>query len=208
MQSESTFSDQHYTDPHSARLGKLSNFACCFGALKSGILQIWKKFQILENLRSMTLFSDPRNSTSKCFKLACKVNWYFRLGDTQILTAPGRQKSIHFACWFGALKSGILQIRKKCQIPKDLRIMTLFQILKIRLISAPNRHAKWIDLFRPGTFTQILTPLSQKKSFHFACQFGALISGIFRIWKKYHNPEILRNLALFSEFQNSTSKCS
>jgi hypothetical protein len=98
MQTDSTFYIQYYTDPHSARPGKMIHFACYFGALKSGILRIRKKFQIPEILRSMTLFSDPRNSTSKCSKLACKVNQYFRLSITQILTAPGRQKLIHFAC--------------------------------------------------------------------------------------------------------------
>ncbi len=48
----------------------------------------------------------------------------------------------------------------------------------------------------------------QKKSIYFACQFGELGNGIFYKSKKFKIPEDLRIPALFSELQNSTSKCS
>jgi hypothetical protein len=36
------------------------------------------------------------------------------------------EKLIHFACQFRTLGSGMVQIRKKCQIPEDLRILSFF----------------------------------------------------------------------------------
>jgi hypothetical protein len=168
---------QHYTDPHSARPGKLIHFACYFGALKSGILRIRKKFQIPENLRSITFFSDPRYSPSKCSELACTVNRHFHLSITQILTAPGRQRF--------TLHASLEHLKVEyCRSEKSARFLTIsglwhfFQILEIPLISAPNRHAKWINLFCPGTCTQVLTAPDQKKSIHCACWFGALRSEI------------------------------
>jgi hypothetical protein len=53
---------------------KLIHFACPFEALGSGLSQIQKHFQNPEALRILELFSDLRYSTSKCLKLAHKVN--------------------------------------------------------------------------------------------------------------------------------------
>jgi hypothetical protein len=53
---------------------KLIHFACQFEALGSGISQIQKKFQNPEALRILELFLDLQYSTSKCIKLARKVN--------------------------------------------------------------------------------------------------------------------------------------
>jgi hypothetical protein len=69
---------------------------------------------------------------------------------TQILKAPGQKKSIHFACRFRALGSGILQIQKKFQIPEDLRILALFQNFKIPLLTALKGHAKCLNFIYLG----------------------------------------------------------
>ncbi len=53
---------------------KLFHFACQFEALESGISRIQKQFQNPEALSFLKLFLDSRYSTSKCFKLASKVN--------------------------------------------------------------------------------------------------------------------------------------
>jgi hypothetical protein len=98
------FSPRNYTDPHSGR-EKLIHFPCQLEALGSGISQIQTQFQNPKSLRILELFSDSRYSTSKCFKLACKVNQLF---SSRHYTDPhsGRKKSIHFACQFEALRSG------------------------------------------------------------------------------------------------------
>jgi hypothetical protein len=150
MQNESTFSNQHYTDPHSARLGKLSNFACCFGALSSGILWIWKKYQIPENLRSMKLFLDPWNSTYRRFELACKVNQHFGLGVTRSSQRlAGRSKfTLH-----ASLEHFIMEYcesEKSARFLRILRLWHFFQILRIPLLSALNGHAKCLNFFLLG----------------------------------------------------------
>ncbi len=61
--------------------------------------------------------------------------------------------------------------------------------------------------FRPG-ITQIFRAPDRKKLIHFECQFEALKSGILRIQKMCQILEGLRILELFSDHQNSTSKCS
>ncbi len=59
---------------------KLIHFACQFEALGSGISQIQKQFQNPEALRILELFLDSRYSTSKCLKLARKVNHFCPAG--------------------------------------------------------------------------------------------------------------------------------
>jgi hypothetical protein len=54
--------------------------------------------------------------------------------------AAGQKMFRHFACQFRALKSGVLQIWKKCQNHEILRNLTLFHICNIPLLSAP----KWL----------------------------------------------------------------
>jgi hypothetical protein len=116
------FSSRHYTDPHSGRK-KSIHFACQFEALESEISQIQKQFQNPEALRILELFLDLLYSTTKCLKLACKVNQLFLAGLREM---PGRKKLLDFACQFEALKSGILQIRKQFQNSVALRILELF----------------------------------------------------------------------------------
>jgi hypothetical protein len=84
-------------------------------------------------------------------------------------------------------------------------IWHFFQIYNISLLSAPNWHAKWIYMLHTGTCTQILTATGWKTLRQFACHFEALKSGILQ--KRCQNNEILRNLALFSDLQYSTSDC-
>jgi hypothetical protein len=83
---------------------KLIHFACQFEALGSGISRIQKQFQNPEALRILELFLDLRYFTSKCLKLARKVNQLFPAGLREM---PGRKKLFDFACQFEALKSGI-----------------------------------------------------------------------------------------------------
>jgi hypothetical protein len=60
MQSESTLSVQHYTDPHCIQPGKLIHFACYFGALNSGILQIQKGARFQESQEYENFFRSSK----------------------------------------------------------------------------------------------------------------------------------------------------
>ncbi len=97
---------------------------------------------------------------------------------------------------------------KSARILRSSGIWNFFRIYEILIPSDPNWHAKWIDLFRPGAVRICGQVPGRKRSIHFACRFGALISRISKIWKKCHNPEILRNLAHFSDLPYSTFRCS
>jgi hypothetical protein len=88
---------------------------------------------------------------------------------------------IHFTCWFRALRSGILQKRPDSWWSQDYDTLSIF---KTPLLSASNQHAKWINLFRLDTCTQMLTAPGRKKSVHLACRFRALGSRISQIPKK------------------------
>jgi hypothetical protein len=54
-----------HTNPQCAGQKMLRYFACSLGVLTSGVLQIWKKCQNIEDIRILTLFSYLPNSTWK-----------------------------------------------------------------------------------------------------------------------------------------------
>ncbi len=149
----------------------LRHFACRFGALRSGILQIWKMCQNQKILRNLKLFSDLQYSTSKCSKLACKV------------TRPGK-------CWntlhadLEHLKVEYFKSENSARILRSAGIWHFFQNWNILLLSAPKLLTRWVDMLHPGTHTQILTALGRKMLIHFACNFGALRNRILQIWNK------------------------
>ncbi len=127
-----------HTDPHSTGLREVAVLCMTVGALKNGIVQIWRRRLITENLRILALFSDLWYSTSKYSKLAFKLNQSFL--SRYLYTYP------HCQC--EALKREISQIRKKCQIyKKNSEVCHFFQICGIPLLRALNCLAMWINLF-------------------------------------------------------------
>jgi hypothetical protein len=119
-------------------------------------------------------------STSKCSELGCKV--------THSVLSRHSHKDPHS-----------LQLENVKTLCMPLQIYNIhFLVFKTR----------WLHLFHLDINTQILTAHGRKMSRYFACWFGALRSGILQIWKKFRNPEVIRNLAIFSDFQYSTSKYS
>ncbi len=92
--------------------------------------------------------------------LLCTPDWHAKwinlccLNFTQILTAPDREKMVHFVCSQRALRNGILQIWKKCKIPEDISILAR---------SDPQNSAS------KGSKLTCTTP---------ACQLGVLGSGV------------------------------
>ncbi len=122
------------------------HIACLFGALASGIKKIWKKCQIPEDVRILALFSDLRNSTSKCSELACKVDQPFPTSITQILTAPGWESWVTLRAVLEHLKVEYCRSEKSARFLRISGIWHFFQTLEIPLLSALNWHAKWIDI--------------------------------------------------------------
>ncbi len=92
--------------------------------------------------------------------------------------------------------SRIKQIWKKFHNPQALQIRQFLGTFKIPLLSAPKWHAKWLNLFRQGTYTQILTEAGRKRSRLFTS-----------VQKKCQIPEDLRILAplqiLHIQFQSA-----
>ncbi len=138
------------------------------------------------------------------------AGWLFRLRCWCVLyvshTDPhsGRKKSIHFACQFETLGSGISQIWKQFQNPKSLRILELFSDLRYSTSKCLKLACKVKQLFSSRHYTD---PHSGwKKLIHFAYQFEVLGSGISQILKKLQNPKSLKILELFSDSRCSTSK--
>ncbi len=117
------YSAQHatHTDLYSALAGKVA--AVC--------MPIWSPYK--------WNFEDPNWHAKwiNLFQPAVHRSSQRPAGEVDSLrstyTAPSREKWRHFACTFGDLTSGISKIWKKCL-----------------LLSAPNWHAKWINLFRPA----------------------------------------------------------
>ncbi len=214
MQSDSTCFFRHsQTDAHSNRPGKISRqFACQLGVHRSGIVYIKRYFRILTSsgiwhlfqICNIPILSVPPNWLAKRIDMLNPGN------PKRILTAPGRKMLRHFAYHFKAFKCGILQIWKNPRILRSSGIWHFFHICNIPLLkkSAPNRHAKWFNLFHPGIRTQILTAPSRKMLRYFAYLFKALRSGILQIWRKCQNPEVLRNLALYLGLQYFAARCS
>ena len=84
---------------HTALGRKMSrHFACNLGALRNGILQIWKEIQIPEDLKILALFSDLQYSISKCSKIACKVSQHFPAEHCEDLCANAWMKQVESLC--------------------------------------------------------------------------------------------------------------
>ncbi len=184
-----TFSVRSCADICASRLQKGPHFELPVRVFTSGISQIWKKCQNTGILRILTLFSKLRNSTYR----PCKV-W-----------APRRQKRRHFSWPLKVITSGILQIWKKYQNPKYLRILAHFsdfQNFTFKYLSRPCKVFRLFPFFRPFLCRSIWVSW-QEKWRHFAWTVKVLKSGIFQIWKKYQNPEIFRicHFFRFSKFQ-------
>jgi hypothetical protein len=151
-------------------------------------------------------FSDLQNSTFKYPKMPSEVSLFFRVVAARIsVRAPRWQKGRHFLRPVRVLTSGIFQIWKKCQNPGLLRILELFRIYEIPLLSTLTGHVKWRSFFHPKLCKAVWAPRQQNWR-PFSWTLEVLTSGIFQIWKKFQNPEDLRFLVLFSDFQNSTFK--
>ncbi len=176
--------------------------------LRSGILQIRKKCQNPDDPRILALFLDLQNSISKYPKITSKVFLFFRAVAVQriFVRAPRWQKRQHFSWPVRVLKSGISQIRKKCYNPGNLRILELFRICEISLLSPLTGHVKCAVFSVRSKAVLSCVSAEASKVASFLLTLEVLTSGIFQIWKKFQNPEDLRILALFSDFQNSTFK--
>ncbi len=120
-------------------------------------VEFWKsgKSAILWDSQESVIFSNLQYSTSKCFKLACKVNQLSRLGAVRICVMPRRKRLIHFACQLGALRSKILKIWKKCQNCDILRNLALFSDLLISACTGSKWACKMPPLFPPGRFVDL-----------------------------------------------------
>jgi hypothetical protein len=118
------------------------------------------------------------------------------------------KKGRHFDWPLRVLKIGILKIWKKLQNPKDLRILVLFQIWKIPLLSTLPDYGKCRHFSRQYTHINLHRNRRKngKKLKHFAWPLEVLKSKILKIWKMCQDPEIFRILALFSDLKNSTCK--
>jgi hypothetical protein len=115
---------------------------------------------------------------------------------TQILTGPSPKKLIHFACWFRALRSGILQIQIKC--PEDLRILGLFSDPQ-NSTSKCSKSAYKVN--QPFSSKYLQTAPGQKKSIHFSVPVWSIWKWNTTNWKKSQIPGDLRILVLFQNFE-------
>ncbi len=129
-----------------------THFASQFGELRSGILQIWKKCQIPVDLKILLLFSDLQYSTFRCSESAYKLFRHFPAGQCvdQCVNTWTNHVMRHFASHFRALRSGILQIWKSFRFLMISRFWHFSQICNIPLLSAPNWHAKCLNIFWTG----------------------------------------------------------
>jgi hypothetical protein len=163
----------------------LRHFACRFRALRSGILQIWKECQNLENAGIWPFFQIWNIPLLSAPKWLAKWLNLFHLGvHTQILTVLAGK------CWntlhadLEHLKVEYCKSENSARILRTAGIWHFFSDLKYSTLSVSKWLAKWVDMLHPGTHTRILTALGQKMLRHFACNFGAFRNGILQIWKK------------------------
>jgi hypothetical protein len=73
------------------------------------------------------------------------------------------KKFIHFACWFGALRSGIWWTKKSTKFLRISELWHFFQIPHIPLLSAPNQHEKWINYFIQALHRPLQHPLRRSR---------------------------------------------
>jgi hypothetical protein len=129
-----------------------SHFARWFGALRSEILQIWKSIRFSRILGFWHFFQICNISLLCALKWHAKYLNFFQLAAVRIcVRVPGRSVLIHFASQFGALRSRILHSEKCDRFLSISRFWQFFQICNIPLLSAPNWHAKCLNIFSPGT---------------------------------------------------------
>ncbi len=126
-----------HTDPHSIGLREVAALCMTVGALKNGIVQIWRRCLTTENLRILALFQIcdiPLPSTP---------NW---LSKWINLFLSRYLHTYHYQC--EAPKREISQIRKKCQISKkNSEVCHFFQMCDTPFLRALNCLAMWINLF-------------------------------------------------------------
>jgi hypothetical protein len=110
-------------------------------------------------------------------------------------------KARHFAWPIKELEKWNFETLKKCQNPeissqnyKIFRILPLFQICKVPLVSNLTGHEKCRHFCRLGTLTQNPHCYRWKKPQHLTwpVTVSLLKSGILKIRKKCQNPETLR----------------
>jgi hypothetical protein len=153
---------------------KLRHFACPFVALTKRILKIWKKCQIAEDVRILVLFQIFE------IPLFSAPNWHtkwidlFHPGISQIITAPGRQNTDPHSA----------QPEEYCKSKKSaslLRMSGLWHFYSGLLNSTSKCSNLACKVNWPVLSRYLHTDphsTGQKKSIHFACQIGALGSGI------------------------------
>ncbi len=100
---------------------------------------------------------------------------------------------------------GISQNCKKCQIPKDLRILAFFPDLQYSNSKCSDPKCK---VNQPFLCRHTYKALDWKKLRHFACQYRALRARIYQICKKVSESWDLQESVTLSDFQDSTSKWS
>jgi hypothetical protein len=118
----------------------------------------------------------------------CKCKWWNRLS--------------HFVWQFRALRSWILQIWKFFHISEDLKILAPFSDLQYSTSECPNLHAKYPNIFRPGSVRISVWVPGRSVSIHFASQFGALTVEVEYCKSESSGrfPQDFRILELFSDF--------
>jgi hypothetical protein len=131
--------------------------------LKSGILQIRKKFCNPDDLRILTLFSDLQNSISKYPKMVTKLFQFFWAVVVWISArTPRRQNGRHFARPARVKTSGISQIRKKFQNPEIPRILELFSDLQNSTCKYPYRPCELPQFFSVRSCAELCERLGVK----------------------------------------------
>jgi hypothetical protein len=118
----------------------------------------------------------------------------FSAGRCEDLCTASQKRLIHFTSQFGACRSGISKIWKKCQNPDILRNLALFSdplnstckvskwARKVPPLFPPGRCIDLCESTYPSGRCEDLCTAARKRLTHFACQFGALRSGISKIW--------------------------
>ncbi len=101
-----------------------------FRVLKNGISKIWKKYQNPKDLRILVLFQICEIPIWSTLTGHVKCGHFCRPGAHKDPHSHGWKKLREFTWLVSVLTSGILQIRKKCQNPDILRILTLYSDLQ------------------------------------------------------------------------------
>ncbi len=163
---------------------------CLTGSVCVCMFHVWKKWQNPKDLRIPLLFSDLKNSTLSTLTGHAKCRHFSRqythiCRSAQKRTEKGtekRKKSKHFAWPLEVLKSKILKFWKMYQNPEIERILALFLIWKISLVSTFKGHEKCLCFCHLGAHTDPHS-YGQGKPRHFTWPVRVLTSGISQFWK-------------------------